>query len=96
MWPFKRKILAEQTQNLSEICKQRVAEIRAWRDIGQEFEYLGRKMVVISHSRLAEIGGFMLVHVPELRVRYADDTGKIHEMVMRESEALALARKDSA
>lgn len=77
-----------------ELTEARVHALRQWRDVGQEFEYLGRRMVVIKHSRIDMWPGlhFPELHlVPEIHARYADDRGEVHTLVMSELEALALA-----
>lgn len=95
MWPFKSKLLTAETEAAPtkwELDQSRVNALRAWRDIGQEFEYLGRRMVVSGHSRI-EFSGMMLRLTPELRARYADAKGQVHELTLSEAEALALAKK---
>jgi len=93
-WPFAKKQEVQQ-KSPSEWgqAEERVAALRAWRNVGQEFEYLGRRLVVVEHSRV-EIGpGFhfpTLRLIPELRARYADDCGELHTLVMSEAEVVAL------
>ena len=93
-WPFAKKAEVQQKGPSEwERAEARVAALRAWRDVGQEFEYLGRRMVVVKHSRMETWPGlhFPTLHlVPELNARYADDHGELHTLVMSEAEALAL------
>jgi hypothetical protein len=94
MWPFKSKTAPTEVENVPSkwaMEQSRIQALRAWRDVGQEFEYLGRRMVVVAHSRV-EFSGVMVWLVPEVRARYADNAGKVHELTFCESEALALAR----
>ena len=96
MWPFKTKAHAvggfvEPAKSKWELDQSRVEALRSWRDVGQEFEYLGRRMVVVGHSRI-EFAHMSMWLVPEVRARYADDKGQVHELALSESEALALAR----
>lgn len=91
MWPFKRKQTEEpQGPTKYEKALARVEVLRRWRAVGEEFEYLGRRMVVVSHSRLEVWVDAELNLVPEVRARYADDRGQIHELVLSEAEVLAL------
>ena len=93
-WPFAKKQEVQQKGPSEwEQAEARVAALRAWRDIGQEFEYLGRRMVVVKHSRIETWPGFhfpTLHLIPELHARYADDCGELHTLVMSEAEVAAL------
>ena len=96
-WPFAKKPEVKQ-EGPSELeqAEARVSVLRAWCDVGQEFEYLGRRMMVVKHSRLDMAPGIyfpLLRLVPELHARYADDHGQLHTLVLSESEALALAAR---
>lgn len=93
MWPFKTKPgqHSDGAPSKWELDQSRVSALQAWRDVGQEFEYLGRLMIVIGHSRI-ESSGLMMWLVPEVRARYADDKGQIHELRLSEYEVLAMTR----
>lgn len=78
-----------------EAAESKIAALQAWRAIGEEFDYLGRRMVVIKHYSVdmkpnPPFAGIRLV--PEIHARYADDNGKVHDLVLSESEVMALAR----
>ena len=95
MWPFSRKAEPkDQGPSQLELDAARIAVLRAWREVGQEFEYLGRRMVVTRHYKLDLTPGLhfpSLRLVPEVHARYADDHGEVHSLVLSEAEALALA-----
>jgi hypothetical protein len=99
MWPFKTKspaggyVAAEipgTALSTWSADKERADALRAWREVGQEFEYLGRRMVVAAHERI-EYHGLNIRFVPELKARYTDNNGMVHTLVFSEAEALALA-----
>lgn len=95
-WPFdkRKKQPAEKRPSDLDMVEARIAALRAWRDVGEAFEYLGRRMVVIAHSRVEVWPGyhFPTIHlVPEVHARYADAHGQVHTLVLSEAEVLALA-----
>lgn len=94
MWPFKKK--QEQTKEKVpsdwEKAEARVAVLRAWRDVGEEFYYLKHPMTVVKHSR-TDFSGYRLFLIPEVHARYVDCHGEIRTLVLEEAEALALANK---
>ena len=53
---------------------KQITELKAFRDIGETFSYLGRTCVVTGHS-YCESGDA----IPMLRFDYADNHGVIHE-----------------
>ena len=93
-WPFEKKVdPKERGQSQWELDEARIAALKAWRQVGQEFEYLGRRMVVAKHYSLDFTPSLHFPSmrlVPEVHCRYADDFGKVHTMVLSEAEALAL------
>lgn len=112
MWPFKKKqektyaeIEAEFQANKTpeQLDQDRalayIHRLAYWRDIGDEFEYLGRRMVVVKHHRVDTSSGvrspFVVTRVPELHARYADDHGVFHDLVLSAHEALALIERES-
>lgn len=97
-WRFwKRTEAAETVEAKPDIWanNQKLIEIlRSWRDVGQEFEYLGRRMVVVSHSVLDTWPDYPFPRLyikPELKARYADNRGEIHTLIFSEAEAMMLA-----
>jgi hypothetical protein len=101
-WPFAKKQKTEEApEEKSPTRFERdwasIQLLRRWRDIGQEFEYLGRRMTVASHSRLEikMVTGDLFADIraiPELRARYVDDHGVVRTLDLGELEALTLAR----
>ena len=97
MWrPFAKKKKKPQERGPSqwELDEARINVLRAWRKVGQEFEYLGRRMVVAKHYSVNFIPGLhfgSMRLVPEVHARYADNHGEVHTLVLSESEVLALA-----
>ena len=65
--------------------------LRKWREIGQEFDYLGRRMVVASHIYVSVYEDDGAV-TPRLTARYVDNSGVFHELTFSTPESLALAR----
>lgn len=94
-WPFEKKTEPkEQGPSQFELDEASIAALRAWRGVGQEFEFLGRRMVVAKHYRVdftTDLYGGSVRMVPEVHARYADDRGEVHTLVLSEAEAFALA-----
>ena len=93
-WPFSWKY--KQNERNWRLVEARIEVLRRWRDVGQQFDYLGRRMVVLRHHRIEIIdmwGVQELCLVPELCVRYNDDHGRLHTLVLSEEEALAVAMR---
>ena len=90
MWPFTtKKQIAPEAPPLWKRNDELAASFRAWRPIGSEFEYLGRKMIATGHTRI-EAAGFAIFVIPCLKADYADDLGKIHSLEFNASEVLAM------
>lgn len=86
MWSFKKKVEAiEQNPNM-----EMINQLVAWRAIGAEFTYLGRRMIVSGHFRVG--GGFPLPMfvAPGLSADYADDHGVIHSIRFSSGESTAI------
>lgn len=86
--------LVSSNQFLINLKNDRVKELKAWRDVGQSFVYLGKEMVVCRHSRLEMNGHFCQV-IPEVQARYVDNHGVIHTIAISEKEALTLAKSEA-
>lgn len=86
MWPFKKKEV--QPNSREELIKR----LERWRAVGEEFEYLGRRMVVCGHYRVA--GGYRigLYFQPCICASYADNNGVIRFMSFSTAESQALMR----
>jgi hypothetical protein len=90
MWPFTtNKQIAPEAPPLWKQNEAMAERFRAWRPIGSEFEYLGRKMVVTGHTRI-EAAGFAIFVIPCLKADYADDLGKIHSLEFSGAEVIAM------
>ena len=71
MWPFKEKEPKEKEPNHG---AETVAELKAFRDIGETFNYLGRTCIVTGHAEWwMDIG-----IIPKLRFDHCDNPGVIH------------------
>ena len=81
MWPFTKE--KEHKPNRTQEC---IEKLKAFRDIGQTFNYLGRVCVVTAHDEFYPYIG----KVPLLKFDYADDHGVIHCMSAKIHELPAL------
>ena len=87
MWPFKKK----DAKPAEPDCRTAlIQQLESWRAIGQEFEYLGRRMIVSRHYSIA--GGYPmgLYLQPGISADYADDIGVIHSVSFSAAESMAL------
>jgi len=98
-WPFKRSPATDGEpfrfphERVAEQAAEQIEVLRAWRAVGEEFEYLGRRMAVVRHSVVESWPGSYWIYMkPELTARYADDRGEIHTIVFGGEEALQLAQ----
>ena len=87
MWPFKKK---DAKPAVPDHRMALIQQLEAWREIGQEFEYLGRRMIVSGHYSIG--GGYPmgLYMNPGIRADYADDMGVIHAISFSAAESVAL------
>lgn len=98
MWPFKGfkaggVIQAPEMTKHNRSSKQElVDEMRAWRKIGDTFNYLGRECVVTGYARYIPHHLGIDVAV-ELQADYADDLGVIRSVTFTPREWRALADK---
>lgn len=90
MWPFKKKEAKPVEPNHRIVMIARLAQ---WRAIGDEFEYLGRRMVVSAHWRISGGYPFGLFMEPCLQADYADNNGVIHNVSFGVAESEALMNK---
>ena len=86
MWPFKKKE-HEPNRNLEDISK-----LRAFRDVGETFNYLGRTCIVTGHWECFPYLGI----IPVLKFDYCDDLGKLHSASARLSELPALINQQKS
>lgn len=78
MWPFSNKEPAESAIDL-------IHDLRTWREIGQEFSYLGRTCVVTGYYA-QDIDGWS----SGIQANYADDHGVIRGLSFSGQESRAL------
>ena len=83
MWPFKSKEVEEQESwqdRQKKIIAAEIAEVRAWRDVGDEFNYLGIKCQV---TKCSTWGGWCML--PCIEADYIDNNGIIHHISFKYS-----------
>lgn len=87
MWPFRKKDAKPAAPDHGLVLAQ---QLEAWRPIGQEFQYLGRRMIVSGHYSIG--GGYPMGFYikPGIRADYADDMGVIHAISFSAAESAAL------
>lgn len=71
MWPFREK----ETKTKIDGTKKAVDELKAFRDIGETFNYLGITCIVTGHCEYLGMIGF----VPILICDYVDGRGQIRQ-----------------
>jgi hypothetical protein len=91
MWPFKKKKEAKPVEPNFRLAM--IKKMQEWRSVGEEFEYLGRRMIVAGHWRIG-VHGFpgVLCVEPCLSADYADNNGVIHSVSFSNAEIEALMR----
>ena len=67
MWPFRKKV---------DTTEQGIDELKAFRNIGETFNYLGRTCIVTGHRECWEMIGW----VPMLMCDYVDGRGQIRQV----------------
>lgn len=72
MWPFKKNKNREERR--ADCVTAQIAELKAFRDIGDTFFHLGRTCIVTSHSTWLPGLGW----APRLSFDYCDDLGVLH------------------
>ena len=81
MWPFSKK--EEPKEGRTQAC---IDELKAFRKVGETFNYLGRTCVVTGHFDFYPYTGIF----PVLQFDYADEHGVIHSMSANIRELPAL------
>ncbi len=84
MWPFKKKEI--QPDPYDELIER----LKRWRAVGEEFEYLGRRMIVCGHYRVGGGYPFELYIQPCIIADYADNNGVIRHASFSAAESQAL------
>jgi hypothetical protein len=87
MWPFTKN--KEPEPNRTQECIDR---LKAFRDIGETFDYLGRTCIVTGHAEFYPYIGI----IPVLKFDYADDHGVIHCMSANIRELPALVNQQES
>jgi hypothetical protein len=86
MWPFKKKVAVEAAPSVNTSF---IKQLRDWRGVGDEFTYLGRRMVVTGHFSIS--GGYPVTYIrPGFIANYVDDTGVIRQIHFGAEESRAL------
>lgn len=86
MWPFSKKEEPKEDRTQAYID-----ELRAFRDVGDTFNYLGRRCVVTGHYEF----NLHLGIIPVLKFDYADKHGVIHSMSASIRELPALVNQQN-
>jgi hypothetical protein len=90
MW-FKRK----KEEPVHDWKPDAIKELRAFRDLGETFNYLGREVVVTGHFT-----HFMAMYhcslIPQLRGDYADECGIIHNITFEFKELGGIKKQNPA
>lgn len=73
MWPFKKKEPEQPKVNRTQEC---IAELRAFKDIGEKFNYLGVTIICTGHSKIDFYGTRVSVR-PTMKGDYKNDKGEI-------------------
>lgn len=89
MWPFARKQFEPKSSSRAD---QAIEQIRAWRAIGESFNYLGYDCFVSSYSQLDRVQG-RLVHRVRLSADYRDGKGRIRHISFNWPQIQALMQK---
>lgn len=90
MWPFKHKSEPE-SDYIVNVTPD--ARLKAFRDIGETFNYLGRECVVTGHGKLVGIG-LAVVYQSELCADYCDNNGVIRQIKFSLSELPILIKQN--
>ena len=85
MWPFTK------TEPRENGTLEAVNKLKAFRDVGETFQYLGRKCVVTGHVEMMPWG-----FVPLLKFDYCDKNGVLHNRSAMLSEIPALEQNQDA
>ena len=87
MWPFKKKEVEEPKVDRTQIC---IENLKAFRKLGEKFNYLGVTIIVTGHHEL-ELGvGYRLNLRPVLKGDYKNDKGEIKSISFAYRELPAL------
>lgn len=87
MWPFSKK--EEPKEAITQACIDELKAFKAFREVGETFNYLGRTCVVTGHADFHPYVGV----IPMLKFDYADDHGIIHSMSANIRELPALVKQ---
>ena len=71
--------------------QEQIKEMKAWRDIGQKFNYLGVKCIVVSHYKIVPSG---MLKIPLIEASYVDNLGVIHSITFGYSELKVLINQN--
>lgn len=86
MWPFKKKEAEPPKVDRTQEC---IDALKAFRDIGEKFNYLGATIICIGHSEL-DFDGLTISVRPVLKGYYKNDKGDIKPIAFSYKELPAL------
>ena len=94
-WSKKEK--TKETEKTAEIEpsweEKCIAELKAFRGVGETFKYLGRTIIVTAHYALKQWDGFGYPEInPNLCGDYVDDKGEIHNRAFSYEEVEMLKK----
>ena len=93
MWPFKKKeVEATKIDIRIKNMNDTIEKFKAFREIGETFNYLGRTCIVTGHWTFSGYMGY----TPELKFDYADELGVIHSTSITIHELPVLLKQNSA
>lgn len=83
MWPFCSKPLPKyQDDDWRERMELRRQKIAAFAKIGDDIEYLGVKMLVVSYGH----DGIVVLNIPSLNVEYMDKVNRLQKLQFDDDE----------
>jgi hypothetical protein len=90
MWPFSKTQATEQKVDpLVTAEDAAIGALKEWRDVGEEFTYLGRTMRVTAHYRIS-LFCWSICKIPCIQAEYVDDNGVIRQAMFSVPECEAL------
>lgn len=102
MWPFREKIVKKSNEVKQEKQEKQdkeweeqaklVKQLHAWRKIGEEFQFLGRRMIVSRHHDIKGIYPAYIYLDPGISAYYADEMGVIRLIRFNAAESAAIMR----
>jgi hypothetical protein len=93
-WNKKRAIEQKEKETLIiDLTTERINELRAFRDIGDTFNYLGRTIIVTGHSTIMS-SQFFFSRFPMLLGDYVDNEGIIRQVKFDYAELSGIKKQN--